>query len=41
MPKGVITNVQLAKRLRIPYFRSIFMRTTYQQGECIEMRAVS
>jgi len=31
MPKDVTTNVQLqqlAKRIRIPYFRDIFMRTT-------------
>ena len=31
MPKGVTTNVQLqqiAKRMHIPYFRGIFMRTT-------------
>ena len=31
MPKGVTTDVQLqqlAKRIHIPYFRDIFMRTT-------------
>jgi len=31
MPKGVTTNVQLqqlTKRMRIPYFRDIFMHTT-------------
>ncbi|KYQ52679.1 hypothetical protein ALC60_08211 [Trachymyrmex zeteki] len=35
MPKGVTTNVQLqqlAKRMRIPYFRGIFMRTTLPTG---------
>jgi len=41
MPKIVTTNVQLqlAKHMRIPYFRDIFM-CTYQQGKCIETRAV-
>jgi len=31
MPKGVTTNIQLqqlTKRMRIPYFRGIFMRST-------------
>lgn len=35
MPKGVTTNVQLqqlANRMRIPYFRGVFMRTTLPIG---------
>jgi len=35
MPKSVTTNVQLqqlANRMRIPYFRSIFMRTALPTG---------
>ena len=32
MPKDITTNVQLAKHIRIPYFRSIFMRTTLLTG---------
>jgi len=37
MSKGVTTNVQLqqlANRMRIPYFRVIFMRTTILRGIC-------
>ena len=44
MPKGVITNEQLqqlAKRMSIPYFRSIFMRTILSIGGCLETRVVS
>ena len=36
MPKDVTTNVQLqqlAKRMRVPYFRDIFMRTILLTGE--------
>jgi len=35
MPKGVTTNIQLqqlAKRMRIPYFRGIFIVLSYQGG---------
>jgi len=35
MPKGITTNVQLqqlTKRMRIPYFRDIFMHTTLPTG---------
>jgi len=35
MPREVITHVQLqqlANRMRIPYFRDIFMRTTLSVG---------
>jgi len=40
MPKSIITNVQLqqlAKHMRIPYFRDIFI-LFHQQGECIESK---
>jgi len=36
MPKGTTTNAelqQLSKLMRIPYFRSIFMRTILLTGE--------
>ena len=36
MPKSITTNVQLqqlAKRMRIPYFRDIFMRNILPTGE--------
>jgi len=37
MPKGVTTNIQLqqlANRMRIPYFRGIFMHTILPRGVC-------